>query len=42
MAKTIELNRQAEEEEFKALGKLGLAIIGKRESNCYQMLLYRG
>jgi len=27
---------------FESLGKLGLAIIGKKESNCYQLLLYRG
>ena len=26
----------------KPEGKLGLAIIGKAESNCYQLLLYRG
>ena len=27
---------------YESLGKLGLAIIGKKESNCYQVLLYRG
>lgn len=27
---------------YESLGKLGLAIIGKNESNCYQLLLYRG
>jgi len=27
---------------YESLGKLGLAIIGKKESNCYQLLLYRG
>eukprot|EP00092_Neocalanus_flemingeri_P000420 GFUD01000448.1.p1 GENE.GFUD01000448.1~~GFUD01000448.1.p1 ORF type:complete len:654 (+),score=170.01 GFUD01000448.1:222-2183(+) len=27
---------------FESLGKLGLAIIGKKESNCYQLLLYKG
>jgi len=27
---------------FVSLGKLGLAIIGKKESNCYQLLLYKG
>ena len=27
---------------YESLGKLGLAIIGKKESSCYQLLLYRG
>ena len=27
---------------YESLGKMGLAIIGKKESNCYQLLLYRG
>ena len=27
---------------YESLGKLGLAIIGKKESNCYQLLLYMG
>ena len=31
-----------ENNAFESLGKLGLAIIGKKESSFYQLLLYRG
>merc|ERR1719297_226930 len=33
---------KSENNGYESLGKLGLAIIGKKESNCYQLLLYRG